>query len=179
MPNENATNTNAARWVKLVLDSRWSESIAERAVDVPKPRLGTGKEIPAIASSQILSEDYCVISVPSIADREPAGLEYTEENITDRVSIDLRTVRKRGGEDRLYGPIDPVTLESERYGGLVGEVIRCLHSVRRGRGDYDVVTVNSVEPLSGEMGKLVSRATVEVELSRYLIGVDPTVGAES
>lgn len=175
MPNEDATNTNAPRWVKVLLTNEWTPTIADRSTDVPQPVIGTGKEIPSISSSQILSDDYLIISTPAASNRVPQGFEYTEEQVTDRVTLDIRTISQRGGSQRLHGDVDPATMRSERYSGLVGEAIRCLQTIRRGEGDYDYVNVIEVEPLSGEMGKKTHRATIEIELVRMVVGVDSSV----
>lgn len=152
---------NKIEFVKLLIDQNWKADVTGRDHSVPKPRIVSSGEA---KRTQLQNQDELYVKDGGNTTKETAGLEWEAERQTEQVAIEVRTIGDRGGRRRLTGDVDDTTLESEDYGGLVGEVERIVDVHRRGEGDYQAVIITEKEDNSDMMGFNKYRADIQIEL---------------
>lgn len=153
--------------VAALLDANWQKSYPDRT-DVPKPRIIA--EATDVKRHNMKDQDLLTVRDGGPQDFKPQGLAWTEEKVTARLTIDLRTVQSR---QRLLGYIDPNTGLPEPYSGLAGEVKRILDDNRKGFNNWDKVKADPFNDLSGQMGFNHWRGEYEVELTQYVNVINP------
>lgn len=168
---------SAIQYVEYILDNEWEESIDGRWNDVPEPWLGRENEN---TKETLRTKDVVEVQDGGSMSKEPASLGWLEETKEYLVTIDIRTADRRlagekiDGRVRLEGERNENN-ESERYGGLTGEVERILDLHRRGDKEYDLVEGFEINDVSGTTGRGHYRATAEVRLHEIAQNIDPSV----
>lgn len=169
----------AVQYVEAILENRWESSITDREVDVPQPEVYR-ESAESYRKINLDQNDAIILEDGGITNIEPQTFTWAQERLVSRVTVDIRTTGEAGsvaGRERLWGHRGTGTLgatESERYGGLVGEVKRICDEVRAGDEEFDLIQVTEENDLSGEMGGQVWRATVTVVLDTRANTIDPT-----
>ena len=134
--------------------------------------------------------DYLTLMDGGDVDIAPQSIGWTEQETVSRVDIDIRTrgdpEAGRPGKIALYGergagdglgdglgdePLGDDELgglggldDAPRWGGLVGEVHRCIKSRRKGDEEYDIIDAFVVDDVTDQMGGQIWRALVNVRL---------------
>lgn len=169
------THTNVERYLVTLLDSEWTESIDGRDNDVPKPKITEEDED---AQETLRTRDLVEVTSGRTI-REWQGIGGFERRREVPATIVLRTAERRvdgqpiDPEVRLKGDRD-ANNAAERWGGLVGETLRILESVRKGEHEHDMVNAFEWEDTSNLAGRGNFRADVEVRLTRVAQVIDPS-----
>lgn len=159
----------AVQYVQEVLDANWTPSITGRPNDVPKPEMVRESQL-GDRRMNLDHNDYLVISDGGISDISPQSLGWTEEELTSRVTVDIRTSQSR---ERLWGERDGNN-DGPRYGGLVGEAKRIIDTKRKGDKEFDLIIGFEANDLSGQMGGHIWRATFDIRLESRASTIDPS-----
>lgn len=163
------------QFVENTIITEWEDSISGRPNDVGE----IGPDIRIVYESDedwrsmaLENFDYITIVDGGDTDVTPKGVVWDHEDVVARVDLDIRT-KGRPGLDRgryaLYGERgagDLAENESPRWGGLAGEASRCMKSVRKGGHEFDVINVDTVDDLSGNMGGRVWRTVLNVRFEK-------------
>lgn len=169
------THTNVESYLVTLLAENWTESIDGRSNDVPKPKI-TGEDDDA---QETLRTRDLVEVTPGRTIRDWQGIGGFERRREVPATIVARTAERRvdglpiDPEVRLKGARD-ANNEPERWGGLVGEILRILESVRYGEHELDMVNGFEWEDTSNLAGKGNYRADIEVRLTRVAQVIDPS-----
>jgi len=167
----------AIQYVEYILENNWEPSIDGRWNDIPEPWIGRENEE---TKKTLRTQDVVEVQDGGSASVEAASLGWLEETSEYLVTIDIRTADRRikgeavDGRVRLEGERDENN-ESERYGGLIGEIKRILDVHRRGDKEWDLVEGFEVNDVSGTTGRGHYRATIEVRLHQIAATIDPSV----
>jgi|AntRauMinimDraft_2_1070382.scaffolds.fasta_scaffold01208_3 hypothetical protein len=162
-------------YVKSTIEENWHESIDGRIQDVPKPKVYQESD-PNRRRVKLNEGDVIFVKDGGTTHTEPQSFNWVEERVDSRIDIDIRSTGDGGninGRTRMWGVRDDDG-NSERYGGLVGEVKRIFHERRRGEAGYDVISLPEIHDLSGEMGARVWRTSIFVSLSIRAQTIDPS-----
>jgi len=161
--------------IVALLEERWTESITDRATDVPTPTIVEEK---SVSRSDLKTDDYARVVDGGGRSFEPMGFGWTHERIDADVTIELRTAdRRQGGgatrpgNERLFGDRDS-TAEPDRYIGLVGETKRVLDSARKGFAEFDLVIHSDERDESDLEGTNYYRADIDVALVQHAHQID-------
>lgn len=126
--------------------------------------------------------DYITLQDGGLVNMEAKSFGWSEEDIVSRVSVDLRTrgwpQEGRPGRIALYGERGAGALlpnEAPRWGGLVGETLRVLKSVRGGDEEFCIIDTNEADDLSGQMGGQIWRSVVNVRLESRSSTIDTSI----
>lgn len=158
----------AVAFLVRYLDANWRPSVGGRRQDVPQPEIEREHED---ARQQLGNHDLLRVRGGTTA-HEPGGFAYAHQDVTETVTIEVRTKDRRedgtriDGYERLFGVRDEAN-EREAWGGLVGETRRLLRRIRRGTREWDVVHVDEVQDRSGQAGPKNWRADIPVGLDRF------------
>jgi len=180
------------------LYDNWEASISGREVDVPYSRVSsTGK--PYITTEKgdtqgnVEDNDIIVVKDGGVEERNPASLHYDYESSDRFVQLDIRTAdfkrlgdfdgdtipwstKQTPGEIALNGLTrDVPPYDSERHGGLIGEVTRVTQEIRRGQNEIDIIEITQVNDLSGQEDKGRYRANVTIRLRTIADEVDTSL----
>lgn len=160
--------SDGLQYAQNLIEAEWHEEISGRDYPVPEPNvIREGSESYRLMDPQ--QNDIVLIRDGGDTNVEPQSVGWHEEAVTSRVTVDIRTSHSR---ERLWGYRNEDN-EPERYGGLTGEIKRIFDTVRRGEHEYDLVIVEEILDLSGEMGGLVWRASITVTLDIRAQQIDP------
>jgi hypothetical protein len=155
-----------------VLDADWQESYdgpaGTRINDVPKPKIvkATDKDEKRVDPRQ---QDVLIVRQGGPASLEPRGMQWDSRRRERLVSLDIRTTVSR---ERLEGTRD-ANNEREAYGGLRGETLRILDTIRRGDKEFDWIDGYEYRPLSEEMAFANWRGVWEVRLTTLAEDIHP------
>lgn len=161
------------QYVERLLREEWHSSITGRYHDVGE--LDTDIKIVEQGDDEwramsLENYDYLTLMDGGDVDIAPQSIGWTEQETVSRVDIDIRTrgdpEAGRPGKIALYGErgagdgLD----DAPRWGGLVGEVHRCIKSRRKGDEEYDIIDAFVVDDVTDQMGGQIWRALVNVRL---------------
>lgn len=165
----------AIQYVEYILENDWAPNIDGRWNEVPKPEILREATLERQRMS-LDTADYAVIQDGGAVSYEGQGLGWTEEDVTARVTVDLRTsgiAGKVDGRVRLIGERDESNA-AERYGGLSGEVKRICDKYRRGDQEFDLINGFEFNDLSSQMPGSQWRGTVEIRLEERAKTINPS-----
>lgn len=147
--------TSIQAWAEII-DNDWT---THNDFGTPKPTVLEEKED---STSHTRGNDICRVNDGGPQSREPGGLDFTERDITTRLTVELRTAESR---ERMFGErTSPTTSEDS---GLVATVLRIFESYRKGHAEWDLVDAYEVNDVSGNVGMNRWQATVEVRLETF------------
>lgn len=144
------------RLLRDILQSNWSESYPERSVDVPQPEIVIESE--EDRRSVHMRDQDVVFVMASSSNVEPASIGYRDEEIEVNLDLEIYTA---AGPERFDG------VKGDEYGGLIGEIRRIIHSVRRGVGRYDMVVFDEFEDETETYGADMWVARITVRFIAY------------
>lgn len=167
----------AVQYIENLLIDEWTSSISGRPHDVGDI-VGTGGDetIKIVYESSdewrrmdLANYDYLTIRDGGLVDINPQSFGWLQEDQISRVDVDIRT-KGWPGDDRpgriaLYGERGAGDLddnEAPRWGGLVGETMRAVRTVRKGDQEFNLIFNTSADDLSSQMGGQVWRAMVQI-----------------
>lgn len=162
------TSRTTLAYLLNLIDANWQTDITGRRNSVPKPYLEMASAQNVTRVSQYDS-DVIFVRDGGPEGHTPKGVGWTHKGIESMATVDIRTQR---GRPRLEGARNAQN-ESERYGGLRGEVERILESVRRGDKEFDWIAGYEWNDLSEEMGFQWYRGTWEVRLTQVATEINP------
>lgn len=156
--------------LKTLLEREWTPDIPDRDETVDEPRIEKSKDLKRTGLEEgalIIVKDGGATNV------EPSSLGWDHERVETLLTLDIRTTDENGGHEQVYGVYDEDTLETENYGGLVGEVKRILDTYRRGVGDWCTVEGYEIDDISDEQGFGRYRVEFQVRLRTGPEVIDP------
>ena len=159
----------ALAYLQTLLEDNWQEDVTGRVETVPKPFILMASDGARTRVSQ-LDGDAIFVADGGPQTVTPKAAHWDHRQLESLATIDIRTQRSRG---RLEGVRDDNN-ESERYGGLRGEVQRILDSVRRGDKEFDLIDGYEWNDLSEDVGFQFWRGTWEVRLTQVAEDIDPS-----
>lgn len=155
-----------------VLDAEWQADYngpaGVRIQPVPKPKIikATDKDKKRADPRQ---QDLLMVRQGGSASLEARGMQWDSRRRERLVSLDIRTTESRA---RLEGT-RTADNEREAYGGLRGETLRILDTIRRGDKEFDWIDGYEYRPLSEEMGFANWRGVWEVRLTTLAEDIHP------
>lgn len=169
-------------FTKYALTEDWEPRIPGRTVEVPEPYVTVDSED---SQASLKQSDVVIVKDGGTTTKTPGTLFYNEETTTSFVNVDIRTTDRNReelndalrspGATRLNGKRDERANTTERYGGLVGEVVRVLQEYRRGVNEFSQITVEEINDITSESGSNHYRAIVTVRFEETLKNVNPTL----
>lgn len=158
----------ALAYFETLLQNNWQASYTGRIQDVPQPHIVIAGDADEARVTQ-QHEDVLFVRDGGAQSHTPRSVGWTERKTETLVTLDLRTSVDRA---RLEGIRDSNN-EAEAYGGLRGEVLRILDTVRKGDKEYDWIDGTEWNDLSEDIGYGFWRGTWEIRLTQLADEIQP------
>lgn len=154
-------------YFKRLLDARWEPDVTGRIEAVPEPEIAVGSS-DDLKRYDPVNDDWVFIK-PGSSSLTPQSINWSQRKVETIVTIDCRTtdsyVRLEGTRDKDNN--------RENYGGLQGEILRIIDTVRNGHKEFDWIDSTEWAPLSEQMGYGTWRGAWEVRLTELAENINP------